>query len=233
MRSARVGIIAALFAPAVLTVLDSALALASPIDKTNADETVIVYSDNGTVTNIGSGVIVGQRNSSLEIVTAAHVVVGANPRIQLDSGVTLGVVDVDRIAGFDLAVLDTRPYDGRTESASFGQPSAGEEVHIWGQRLTQRYVESQASVTDLDPALPEGPADGRFAIDCTTCGHGDSGAGVFDAHGDLLGILEGARRDQFGNVAFVECEPIAPIETMLANADALRNVPQRSSRRRR
>src|SRR5215472_14340122 len=154
MRSARVGIIAALLAPAVLTLLDSALALASPIDKTNADETVIVFSDNGAVTNIGSGVIVGQRNSSLEIVTAAHVVAGANPRIQLDSGVTLGVVDVDRIAGFDLAVLDTRPYDGRTESASFGQPSAGEDVHIWGQRLTQRYVESQASVTDLDPALP-------------------------------------------------------------------------------
>jgi len=223
---------AAFFAPAVLAVLDCGLAHASPIDETNADETVIVYSDAGAVTNIGSGVIVGRRNGSLEIVTAAHVVAGANPRIQLDSGVTLGVMDIDRIAGFDLAVLDTRPYDGRTQSASFGQPSAGEGVHIWGQRLTQRFVESQASVTDLDPALPEGPADGRFAIDCSTCGHGDSGAGVFDARGDLLGILEGARRDQLGNIAFVECEPIAPIETMLASADAPRPVPHRSSRRR-
>jgi hypothetical protein len=218
MRSARVGIIAILIASASNTVFAPTSSLASPIDHTSVDETVVVYAAKGLVMNIGAGVIVGRQGGALVIATAAHVVADAVPRIQLTSGAVLSVVEVDRIDGFDLAVLKTSPYAGRTSSATFGQPSPGEDVHIWGHRLTQRYVESRASVIDLDPALPEGPADGRFGIECESCDHGDSGAGVFDAHGRLLGILEGARRDQFGGIVFVECEPIGPIETVLADA---------------
>ena len=219
MRSTRVGIVAILIAAATNTAFASTPSLASPIDTTNADETVIVYAAKGAMTNIGAGVIVGQQGGALVIATAAHVVANAVPRVQLDSDVVLSVVEVDRIDGFDLALLWTSAYDGRPSLAEFGQPSAGEDVHVWGHRLAQRYVESQASVIDLDPALPEGPADGRFGIDCESCDHGDSGAGVFDARGRLLGILEGARRDQFGDIVFVECEPIAPIEIALEVAN--------------
>ncbi|HET9341837.1 MAG TPA: serine protease [Candidatus Eremiobacteraceae bacterium] len=232
MRSARVGIVAILIASASSTVFAPTPSLASPIDTTNADETVIVYAARGAVTNIGAGVIVGQQGGALVIATAAHVIANAIPRVQLDSGAMLNVVEIDRIEGFDLAVLKTSAYDGRPSLAAFGQPSPGEDVHVWGHRLTQRYVESQASVSDLDPTLPEGPADGRFGIDCESCDHGDSGAGVFDARGRLLGILEGARRDQFGDIVFVECEPIAPIETALATAASSKSGRQRSSRRR-
>lgn len=218
MRSARFGIIAMLCA-SVPAVVAATPALASPVDRTEADETVVVYAAKGTQTNIGAGVIVGQHGGTLVIATAAHVIGNGAVRVQLDSGESLNVVDVDRIDGFDLALLQTSSYAGNASSASFGQPSTGEDVHVWGHRLTQSYVESDASVSDLDPILPEGPADGRFAIECERCDHGDSGAGVFDSRGRLLGILEGARRDEHGDIAFVECEPIAPIALVLASAD--------------
>lgn len=218
MRSARVGIIAILCASALPIVTIRAPALASPADRTDADETVIVYAPNGRETNIGAGVIVGMRGDALIIATAAHVITDGALRVQLDSGAVLNVVDVERIPQFDLAMLETSAFQGTIATAALAAPSDGEKVHVWGHRLTQPFVESEASVIDVDPALPEGPADGRFAIECETCDHGDSGAGIFDSRGRLLGILEGARRDEHGNIVFVECEPIAPVAALLARA---------------
>jgi len=223
MRSARFWIIATLCASTLPAVVAAMPTLASPAERVAVDETVVVYAANGMQTNIGAGVIVGRRDGALVIATAAHVIAAANViangavRVRLDSGEQLNVAEIDRIGGFDLALLKTASYDGWISSAALGQPSAGEDVYIWGHRLAQSYVESQASITDVDPILPEGPADGRFAIECPTCGHGDSGAGVFDSRGRLLGILEGARRDQNGNIVYVECEPVAPIATLLAS----------------
>lgn len=192
-----------------------AASLASATNGIEADETVVIRSTDGPVVHIGAGVIVGTERGHLLIATAAHVLASGTPTVQLDSGDIVDVVKVEPIPGFDLAVVETSWYAGHTSVAIASTPALGEHVHIWGHRLQHDYVESNASVTDLDPALPEGPADGRFAIDCGTCDHGDSGGGVFDDSGRLLGILEGVRRDRSGRIAFVQVEPIGPLETDL------------------
>src|SRR5690242_10470715 len=161
MRSPRFGIIATLCLSVLPAVLAAVPALASSADRTDADETVVVYSAKGAQTNIGAGVIVGRHGDALVVATAAHVIADGPLHVQLDSGAVLSVVGVEKIPGFDLAMLETSAYDGRISSAALGQPSDGEKVHVWGHRLTQSYVESQASVIDVDPILPEGPADGR------------------------------------------------------------------------
>jgi hypothetical protein len=48
-----------------------------------------------------------------------------------------------------------------------------------------------AAVTQTGGVLPDGPANGRFALSCSLCHRGDSGAGVFDAAGDLIGVYVG------------------------------------------
>ena len=39
--------------------------------------------------------------------------------------------------------------------------------------------------------LPDGPANHRYALECESCHRGDSGAGIFDADGALVGVYVG------------------------------------------
>lgn len=176
------------------------------------DETVTIISADRMTVRVGSGVVVSKSGSALVVATAAHNVANGGLTVQTRSGERLNVLKVVTIPGFDLALLTTSAYVGPVFTATFGSPTLGAPVRVWGHRFDKPDVESSGSILDLDPMLPEGPANGRFAIDCQTCGHGDSGGGVFDVDGRLIGILEGARRDQLGNLAFVQVEPIAPLE---------------------
>ena len=190
-------------------------AFASTPDIADEEETVIIRCADGQSVRIGAGVVVGRNGGRLLVATAAHLLGPDAMTVELSSGVVLGVTKIERVAGFDLALIETTWYDGFAAAAITAMPTLGEAVHVWGHRLRRAYVESRASIIDLDPALPEGAADGRFAIDCTDCDHGDSGGGVFDESGRLLGILEGARRDQFGTIIFVQVEPIQPLQAEL------------------
>lgn len=190
---------------------------ASSIDSVDESATVVVRTVDGPIERIGAGVIVGRDAGRLLVATAAHVLGSSSPDVQTDSGDVVAAAKIVRIPGYDLAIIETVPYEGIASVAVTGSPALGEGVHVWGHRLARDFVESGASIVDLDPVLPEGAANGRFAIACEACDHGDSGAGVFDDRGRLLGILEGARRDQFGDVAFVQVEPIAPLEADIAS----------------
>jgi len=200
-----------LFAAMLLCAVRTPSLARSP-DAIEADETVVIVSTDRQAVHIGSGVVVSKSGSALVVATAAHNVATGGLIVQTQSGERLNVLKVDAIPGFDLALLTTSAYVGPVFTATFGSPTLGAPVHVWGHRLDRPYVESSGSILDLDPVLPEGPSNGRFAIDCQACGHGDSGGGVFDADGRLIGILEGARRDQSGNLAFVQVEPIVPLE---------------------
>jgi len=185
--------------------------LAQSPDVADENETVEIVAADRTTVKIGAGVVVSHAGSGLIVATAAHVVSSGGLSVVTSRGERLNVIKVRTIAGFDLALLETSPYIGPVVTATFGAPALGAPVHVWGHRLERPYVESTGSVLDLDPVLPEGPAQGRFAIECASCDHGDSGGGVFDADGRLIGILEGARRDDAGDLAYVQCEPIAPL----------------------
>jgi S1-C subfamily serine protease len=186
--------------------------LAQSPEAIEEDETVIIIATDRVTERIGAGVVVSKSGSALVVATAAHNVATGGLIVETQSGARLNVLKVEPIPGFDLALLTTSAYVGPVFTATFGSPTLGAAVHVWGHRIERPYVESSGSILDLDPLLPEGPANGRFAIDCQSCGHGDSGGGVFDGDGRLIGILEGARRDSSGQLAFVQCEPIAPLE---------------------
>ena len=211
----RVGLLAAFVAFVVC--IGVAPSLATTPDGVDESETVVVRTADDQSARIGAGVIVGRDGGHLLIATAAHVLGAAAPTVRLSCGDVLAAAKVERIPGFDLALIETVSYAGHASVAVAGTPALGEAVHVWGHRLDRDYVESSASIVDLDPPLPEGAPNGRFAIVCASCDHGDSGAGVFDDNGRLLGILEGARRDQFGRIAFVQIEPIQPLEADLAS----------------
>jgi S1-C subfamily serine protease len=202
-------IVAAIVASTFLLAYVSPALAASPDDQ-NAAQTVIVTSAERTKLHLGAGVVVSRSGSSLVVITAAHVVEDGGLTVTTSNGQVLNVTNIARLPGFDLAILTTSSYFGPVREAKVGTPALGALVHVWGHRAAHPYIESAGSISDLDPLLPEGPANGRFAIDCARCDHGDSGAGVFDASGRLVGILEGARMDQEGKIAFVQCEPITP-----------------------
>jgi hypothetical protein len=202
-------IVAAIVASTFLLTYVSPANAASPEDQ-NAAQTVIVTSTERDKVHLGAGVVVSQSGSGLVVVTAAHVVEEGGLTVTTLTGQVLNVTNIARLPGFDLAVITTSSYFGPVREAKVGTPALGALVHVWGHRAAHPYIESAGSISDLDPRLPEGPANGRFAIDCATCDHGDSGAGVFDSAGRLVGILEGARVNQEGKIEFVQCEPIAP-----------------------
>jgi len=212
MRDSRIFSVAA-FIAATIVCADGSPSSAQTPDAKEKEETVVITSTDRDDVRIGAGVVVSKTGSALVVATAAHTVAHGGLTVQTQSGERLNVVKIDTIPGFDLAVITTSAYVGPVVTAAFGNPTLGGGVHVWGNRVDRSFVESTGSVVDLDPALPEGPANGRFAIDCAACDHGDSGGGVFDADGRLIGILEGARRYASGDLAFVQCEPIAPLVT--------------------
>ncbi len=54
---------------------------------------------------------------------------------------------------------------------------------------------------------------GLFAITCASCAVGDSGGGIFDEHGHLLGIVS-QQADDVGSITnIVIAEPIGPALT--------------------
>jgi S1-C subfamily serine protease len=209
-RTIAIGVI--VFTVATILCADRTPSFAQSPEAIEKDETVVIVATDRLAKRIGAGVVVSKCGSALIVATAAHNVATGGLTVETQSGARLNVLKVETIPGFDLALLTTSAYVGPVFIATFGSPTLGADVHVWGHRLEKPYVESSGSILDLDPLLPEGPANGRFAIDCQSCGHGDSGGGVFDADGRLIGILEGARRDSSGQLAFVQCEPIAPLE---------------------
>lgn len=58
-----------------------------------------------------------------------------------------------------------------------------------GQPLWTAYVESSGTIADLHPVIPGFATNGRFSLACDGCDVGDSGGGVFDERGRLLGIV--------------------------------------------
>ena len=220
----------------VLLAASSASARASSLEDAVRASTVLVIGMIGDHPAVGSGVIVEARPERLTILTAKHVAMLQAPDVIASDGRRLDVIDVNVIPGFDLAVIHAvfaqhaqfDPPEGRhmlfTEVQTSYLPLypaavlaassslvADEPVFVWGYAGRSGLGIVHGTILSTDPALPDGPANGRFAIRCADCRPGMSGAGVFTESGKLVGILSAAWKTPDGIVRMIEVEPLTPV----------------------
>ena len=104
------------------------------------------------------------------------------------------------------AILDRR----RLDVAPLGRAQRDGAVDLSGHPASGYWRYADATVLDPSPNLPDGSGVDGFTIACEVCEHGDSGSGIFDSSGALLGVLTAASRDSSGRVRAIEAVAIAP-----------------------
>ena len=153
--------------------------------------TVLITTSSTEGTMIGAGVVFG-RSADLTVLTAAHVLKESSmPVLRTRDGRQIEVRSIEKVPGHDLALIHITPPEAPFRSAVPGRPVAGESLTVWGHPRGRAFTRSRGMVLDIDPQLAIVP-DRGFTIACPSCDIGDSGAGVFDERGNLLGILVSA-----------------------------------------
>lgn len=151
--------------------------------------TALTTTERGT----GQGTIVSISGNDVRVVTAKHVATFGALTIQFDSHTSAPARILTLVPNHDVAVIEAT-VDASVLSefrAAHAATATGREpVHVWGGRGPSPAYK-RASVTETGGALPDGPAKGRFEVACNACAIGDSGAGVFDARGDFVGVYVG------------------------------------------
>jgi S1-C subfamily serine protease len=178
-----------------LTSLVAVFAVAAPaaadVALDERDLTVMITTDSRDGAMIGAGVVFG-RPADVTILTAAHVLKESSlPVLRTREGLQIAVRSIEKIPGHDLALIHVVPPLAPMRSAVPGRPVAGQTLTVWGHPRGRAFTPSNGMVLDVDPQLPIVPDQG-FTIACPACDIGDSGAGVFDSKGNLLGILVSA-----------------------------------------
>jgi S1-C subfamily serine protease len=156
---------------------------------------------------LGAGVIVNRRpDGTLVVLTARHVIEhsiapsifvrnGAQPGIDFDWFATERFARRASVIAYasnvDLALVSFLP--GREDDYGFASLSADDARSrrisgvVVGAPYGSLWTVSEYTVLER--------GGGTMLLNCSTCGPGDSGGGVFDANGGLLGILVQQRVD--------------------------------------
>ena len=203
----------------ILQIAVAALALTAPVATMAADRGsdggVIVVGHVPGSNAFGAGTIVGINGGNVRILTANHVAKFGTLSVQFDGDST--AVPAHIVAQFpqrDIAVIEATvdPAAAATlHTAPVAAPRSSEAVHIWGSGVDGP-AEELAAVSTVGAPMPDGPANNRFALGCDTCHRGDSGGGVFNARGELVGIFVGYFVLDSG--AHVSVAELAPAEAL-------------------
>jgi S1-C subfamily serine protease len=141
---------------------------------------------------IGAGVIVAIEPHRLRVVTARHVADNGPVTIWIDARAWAGEI-VRTFANRDLALVDVADprLDTRRVQAAIAADSTpdGTELYVWGENETGLRVEDARLVSAAYEPPGEATAVPLVSIACDMCTHGDSGGGIFDTEGKLVGIL--------------------------------------------
>jgi S1-C subfamily serine protease len=188
------------------------------------EQTFVVQSTlTGTTGRIGAGVVVASDGGVLTVVTAAHGVNGIGALRILDTSRQsyYDVIDMHALADYDLAFIRVRAQSSfSVQPPAIATPVPGQPVWVWGHTGNGFWEVATGTVLDTQAHLPGEAGSPRITITCKACAPGDSGSGVFDAQGRLLGILTKGWVARDGTVAFIEVEPAALILEGLRAADA-------------
>ncbi len=182
-----------------------------------ADGAVVVTALTERERGVGAGTIVAVSGANVRIVTAKHVATFGLLSVRLDDVVVPAHI-VSFVPGEDVAVIEATvdpERAARLHVAPLGAPRAHEIVHVWGSGVDGPAYEPGAIAQPGAP-LPDGPAQGRYTLACTLCHRGDSGGGVFDASGALVGVYVGYFTYDSGARVSVATVPTDAVRTALA-----------------
>lgn len=155
---------------------------------------VVVLGSDGTMRGTGAGTVIDVFGEHVRILTAKHVAVFGNLVVRFNPTTSFPAHVVDLEEGHDVAVIEAIvPLRTASELpvATAGVAREDEQVVIAGTDANGLPDRESAQVTQTRGELPDGPANGRFALSCALCHVGDSGAGVFDSTGALVGVYVG------------------------------------------
>lgn len=173
----------------IVTLLAVAPLAAPAASMQDITQSVVVIEEHNNIGqgSMGAGVIIAEHNGVVRIVTAAHVLAWTGLyTVRFFGG---EVVDLKPSAfttlrgGHDLAVGDVPNVHGQYPVASLADTSSAvQKATVIGHPLGHEWTAT--SVTRLGYLDESGPAYTLGNVN-----HGDSGGGVFNERGELVGIL--------------------------------------------
>jgi S1-C subfamily serine protease len=208
-----------MYRAACLGLLFFALGATAPMSARDQTFVVQCMQPNGKA-SVGAGVLIARDRESLTIVTAAHAITTADALRILDTTRRsyYDVLDLRTLPDYDLAIIRVRAQAGFTADAPrMASPATGEAVWLWGHPGDGFWLAASGSVLDASAQLRGEVGNPRITIACAECAHGDSGSGVFDAQGRLLGILTKGWIAPDGSVRFLEVEPVSVLNQTLVS----------------
>lgn len=183
---------------------NSTVIVRATIDKVYDPESGMPSTESQYV-GICSGFVIATNGTDELIVTAKHCTTGKDIEGLLGTvGVELltptyvqffdgdvGVVKaVSRSQSFDLAVLLVHSNRRHPKLALSNHMRTAEKLFVFGMPLGIPWSYSTAvSMSGILRSPHEKPFDNLVQIECPSCGGGDSGAGVFNTSGRIVGVL--------------------------------------------
>ncbi|GAC1300319.1 MAG: hypothetical protein NVSMB19_06690 [Vulcanimicrobiaceae bacterium] len=177
-----------------------------------ADGAITIRASGATMDGIGSGTIVARSGTTIRVLTAKHVATFGALTIKFDDGTRVSAHLLSAMPGRDLAIIEADVPAALAPSlhaATLAAPRAQDAVHVWGSGLDGPGFEPGA-VGSPGAELPDGAARGRYALACELCHEGDSGGGVFDGQGRLVGVYIGYFGADAGRISVAE----SPLEAV-------------------
>ncbi len=205
-----------IFAALALTAIGSTAASAT--DRF-ADGAITIRASGATTDGIGSGTIVARNGTTIRVLTAKHVATFGTLSIRFDDGTRVPAHVLSVMPDQDLAIVEADvpvALAPTLHAATIASPRTQDAIHVWGSGFNGPAFEPGA-VGSVGTDLPDGAARGRYALACNLCHEGDSGGGVFDSQGRLVGVYIG----YFGTAAQRISVAESPLEaTRVARATA-------------
>jgi S1-C subfamily serine protease len=201
----------------------AAAPLAATATDLPTDGAVVVQGHIPGFIALGAGTIISETSTTIRVITANHVATKGTLTIRLPDGSNAQARIVVQFPASDLAIIEapiSAAQAAIARPAQVAAPRSNEPVRILGGSNAGPALEV-ASIAHVGQDLPDGPANGRYAVDCNTCHRGDSGGGVFDANGDLVGVYVGYfEMDDKTRVSVAETLPAAALKIALSNTSA-------------
>jgi hypothetical protein len=179
-----------------------------------ADSEVKVTVAHGGTLSCGSGTVVASDDGVSRVITNHHVVAGVAGRVVVThKGTEYGATVLAWDAGLDLACLEVRAELPACEVAT-EPPKRGAPVYQWGhERASREAVPKEGRAVGINGRRVGGGDVWETTIPSV---EGDSGCGVFNAAGRLVGVCWGRHTDRPGEV----CVALADVRRFLKLEDA-------------